>query len=169
MEQTELFNTPEEEAYEAVRTLLENTLCQNGLDESYISLQKNKSDYSILFNGTSVIAKLSGKKKRYISFPSSFFLATESSKVLNFVESGPFYRKELKSFDEVSQYCTPLYEVLQKIIESIPKEFDCCSRYLSCSEEKTCVHPDRMTALKCGYRKILSEGKVFYGKNRNID
>jgi len=54
-------------------------------------------------------------------------------------------------------------------IERVPKEFDCCSRYEECSNAKVCVHPDPGFSMLCGYRRILKDGKVFYGTNRNID
>ena len=46
--------------------------------------------------------------------------------------------------------------------------FGCCSRYISCSNEKQCVHPDVLHSKGCIYRKNLESGKIFYGKNKNI-
>ena len=45
--------------------------------------------------------------------------------------------------------------------------FDCCGMYEQCSDVRRCInsHDD---ALGCTYRKRLKEGKVFYGKNRNV-
>lgn len=54
-------------------------------------------------------------------------------------------------------------------IERVPKEFDCCSRFEACSDTKVCIHPDSSFSMLCGYRKILKNGKIFFGKNRNID
>ena len=47
--------------------------------------------------------------------------------------------------------------------------FGCCSRYEKCSDAKKCIHPDPVFALGCAYRNNLDSGRIFYGKNRNID
>ena len=60
-------------------------------------------------------------------------------------------------------------EWAENIIDAIPKEFSCCSRYMECSNKIKCLNPDKEMAMRCGYRKILMSGKVFYGVNRNIE
>lgn len=47
--------------------------------------------------------------------------------------------------------------------------FACCARYELCSDAKKCVHIDRAYSNGCEYRKNLEAGKIFYGKNKNID
>lgn len=49
--------------------------------------------------------------------------------------------------------------------------YGCCGRYLLCSNEKRCVMHDidPIYARGCQYRKNLEAGKIFYGKNKNID
>lgn len=48
--------------------------------------------------------------------------------------------------------------------------FGCCSRYEECSDAKKCllVEIDQIRARGCSYRKNLENGRIFYGKNRNI-
>lgn len=46
--------------------------------------------------------------------------------------------------------------------------FGCCSRYVECSDLKNCINPDSTFALGCLYRVNLENGKIFYGKNKNI-
>ena len=46
--------------------------------------------------------------------------------------------------------------------------FGCCSRYEECSDAKKCLHENRLYALGCAYYHSLREGRIFYGKNRNI-
>ena len=45
--------------------------------------------------------------------------------------------------------------------------FDCCSRYLACSEAGHCTHPDIMFAGHCTYRQKLRSGQIFFGPKRN--
>ncbi len=47
-------------------------------------------------------------------------------------------------------------------------KFSCCSRFLECSDKKKCIHPNRLYATGCEYRKNLESGRIFFGKNRNI-
>ena len=82
--------------------------------------------------------------------------------------NGDFLRISLDT-PSIAQYADTLANVMKETINRIPKEWDCCSRYLECSNAKKCVHPDPSFALACGYRKVLASGKIFYGENRNID
>lgn len=54
--------------------------------------------------------------------------------------------------------------LFQEILDSSFKSerFDCCSRYKECSAAGKCVHPDKIYATSCGYRKNLLKGKIFY-------
>lgn len=47
--------------------------------------------------------------------------------------------------------------------------FACCTRYEECSNEKKCIHPNQLYSTACAYRKNLESGKIFYGKNKNIE
>lgn len=46
--------------------------------------------------------------------------------------------------------------------------FGCCSEYLSCSDNKKCVHVNKLYARGCAYRRHLELGDIFYGKNANV-
>lgn len=46
--------------------------------------------------------------------------------------------------------------------------FGCCSRFNKCSDAKKCIHSDRNYAKNCWYQENLKQGKIFYGKNRNV-
>lgn len=46
--------------------------------------------------------------------------------------------------------------------------FGCCSSFEKCSDQRRCIHPDRAYSTACQYRKNLEQGKIFYGKNKNI-
>lgn len=50
------------------------------------------------------------------------------------------------------------------------ERFDCCSSYMECSDQKKCIHlDDAKFSASCRYNKTMSkEGKIFYGKNRNV-
>ena len=56
----------------------------------------------------------------------------------------------------------------QCYLDTTVELFGCCSRYLECSDNKGCVHPDRRFAQGCMYKSNLEEGWIFYGVNRNV-
>ena len=80
-----------------------------------------------------------------------------------------FDKKLLKHLAKKCVQLGHIRRALQDAINRLPKSWDCCSRYMECSNAKRCVHPDPSLALECGYRKILASGKIYYGENRNVD
>ncbi len=46
--------------------------------------------------------------------------------------------------------------------------FGCCSQFMKCSDERKCVHENKIYSMGCKYRANLEMGKIFYGKNKNI-
>lgn len=46
--------------------------------------------------------------------------------------------------------------------------FSCCSKYLKCSDEKSCIHENRLYSKGCAYRRNLENGNIFYGNNKTI-
>lgn len=67
-----------------------------------------------------------------------------------------------------ANFDTLLQSIMEAAFVFYPKEFDCCSRYLQCSDAKRCVDPDGLHAMGCGYRRIMRKGRYFYGINRNV-
>ena len=45
--------------------------------------------------------------------------------------------------------------------------FGCCYKFEKCSDEKKCLHENKLYSTGCAYRKNLENGKIFYGENRN--
>ena len=46
--------------------------------------------------------------------------------------------------------------------------FGCCSRFVECSDKKECIHENKLYACACYYKHNLDNGKIFYGKNKNV-
>ena len=134
-----------------------------GGSASLLSYKSNKSGYSVVI----FRLRLRGKQNS-ISVPTSFEDLIPAS----------WPRKQLKSEDKyirieispaaLDSYTEFLSSLAGAAVNRYPKEWDCCSRYVECSNAKRCVHPDPVFALSCGYRKNLNSGQIFYGKNRNI-
>ena len=47
--------------------------------------------------------------------------------------------------------------------------FACCSSFEKCSDAMKCVHENKLYSKACMYRDNLDAGRIFYGKNRNVD
>ncbi len=47
--------------------------------------------------------------------------------------------------------------------------FGCCNKFIECSDAKRCVHENKLYSKACSYRANLESGRIFYGKNRNIE
>ena len=48
------------------------------------------------------------------------------------------------------------------------ESFGCCSKYLECSDNLKCVNNNIRLRLSCIYKNNLENGRIFYGKNKNI-
>ena len=82
-------------------------------------------------------------------------------------------------YNDTSEKFSALDENFRATVERIARDaiinyqpaemFGCCSRYLECSDNKKCTHPDKLYVKGCQYKLNLDAGRIFYGKNRNID
>lgn len=110
------------------------------------------------------------KGQHYISIPTVFSDLIPNNFPTKRLKSEAKYIRILVSVDHpIESYEDFLCAIAGETVNRYPKEWDCCSMYMECSDAKTCIHPDKAFALECGYRKILSSGRIFYGQNRNID
>lgn len=162
MDQLALFTSPEENAYIKLKPRLEEVLDKNWADHSLLSFEKRQSYYSVMFDG-SVVMRLRGGKQPYIELSNFRNVLPGMSQRANYVKI------KLEDLDQIDNYYSYIEGALQALIDAIPKEYSCCSRYMECSDKNSCTNPNKDMAMRCGYRKVLMSGKVFFGKNRNID
>lgn len=96
-----------------------------------------------------------------IAIPSSAKIkTTETEKVSNIVFS--------LDDNSIYQFVKSVVLIGLKYYES-NSSFSCCSQFTRCSDEKKCVHENKLYSKGCKYRKNLEAGRIFYGKNKNID
>ena len=81
-----------------------------------------------------------------------------------------------KDVDDKDTYVNVLFEInddnmwdylVQILAHSLDSynssnSFGCCSRYAACSDAGSCIHPNKLYAKGCQYRKNLEKGNVFY-------
>lgn len=126
--------------------------------------------YSSIYFRSSLVARIKLRgKKNYIGIPQRLFDAFPVGVQIERTSS----EKNIPRVCFEKLNIVFALELLEKAallaVERVPKEFDCCSRFEACSNAKVCVHPDPSFSMLCGYRKILKDGRIYYGKNRNID
>lgn len=139
-----------------------------GQDTSTITIRQNKNDQSIVF-GKSPVLKITDGKRRFL------YLRTES------VEDIPadYFPDTLKSLPDFVRFefteRTGDMGIFSYLLLELYREFvgtdlafGCCHRYVECSDSLKCIHPDRIRAMSCLYRKNLEAGRIFYGKNKTI-
>ena len=80
------------------------------------------------------------------------------------------FSKSKDPFKELMKFNKLLAKSYYWLCENEPVDsFGCCSLMEECSDEKKCIQPNIKLAKACQYRQRLLKGKIFYGKNRNID
>lgn len=107
-------------------------------------------------------------KQHYVALPLLYAESVPKEWQLRKAAGSKSIRVIVDEAHPVDGYRPLLILSVKDAVDRYPKEWDCCSRYMECSDAKTCIHPDKRFALGCGYRKILNTGKIFYGKNRNV-
>lgn len=144
--------------------MLNQLIAENGLEGLTVSVSELKSSasstkHSIALLDNLIVRIYIGKKKKYLELPDI---------------KKPIKRKKLVKIDladlrEIDDYYDRIADVCQYRLDGALKEFSCCSQYMACSDAKTCTNADKLEALGCYYRRVLHSGRIFYGKNRNVD
>lgn len=162
-EQLSLFGASIKDVQRYLSSSLSNVLARNGLAGlpiSFAPLKSLSNKYSIKLDDSVIAYIFNGKVKTYLELPTPNTISSDNKNT---------YKIYLDSLSDVTSHVEEIELSLQTILDRLPKDFSCCSRYEECSNQGICTHPDKRTALGCFYRKQLSHGKIFYGKNRNIE
>lgn len=165
------FEAPDEKEREFLDSVLDKlreTVSKVGLSEASLKT-KVTSDYTALFLSNITVCRIRFRGKRhYFAVPIALKDLISAEFEVSAPKSNPKYVNVYVDQTSQVKYADFLVCLVAASIQRYPKEYDCCSRYEQCSDAKACIHPDKGFALGCGYRKILSSGRIFYGKNRNV-
>ena len=73
----------------------------------------------------------------------------------------------MDNYDAIREMLVAVYNDRKdaEIVES----FGCCNDFVRCSDARQCLKANDPDYRGCQYRKNLEAGRIFYGKNRNID
>ena len=132
------FSGPECKEFEALQPLmprLRECVDAQGCDPSQLTLVSTQG-YSVVYlsNFTAFRLRIRGSQ-HYLSIPTLFSDMIPSDAPRKEVKSDPLYmRLILDEAHPVSWYTDFLFSVVKECVNRYPKEFDCCSRYESCSD-----------------------------------
>ena len=139
------------------------------------NLNLNRST-SVIFSGKKIFDCTPQKQKIVLNIRNDFW---EDINNIDFPiavtitnTSTDFYKLSINNTQTVYK---PLIEFIFQSCEKYVDDhyvpdyfFDCCSRYMECSDSLKCVNPDYLHSKGCTYRKKLESGIIFFGKNQNI-
>lgn len=159
----------EKEFLSTIESDLRASVEKMGGDSQLMSITSTKSYTVVKFGKLTAFRLRIRGRQRYISIPVTLVDLIPNGAPNKIIPKDENYRRVLITDQHpLDSYTDFLINVVGETVNRYPKEWDCCSRYQECSDAKTCIHPDKAFALACGYRRILSDGRIFYGKNRNI-
>lgn len=159
----------EREFLDGIAPDLRSIIEDMGGDGQLLKISVTSSYTAVMFGNLTAFRLRIRGKQRYISIPLTLAdLIPNDSSTQNTSTAGKYRRVPITDEQPLDSYTSFLINVVGETVNRYPKEWDCCSRYLECSDAKACTHPNRAFALSCGYRKILSSGRIYFGKNRNI-
>lgn len=166
------FQTKEEQTYHLIQEHILSVIEANFLCGEDLSLTECKGYWSITY-ASALIARIHfGKTVSYFSVDVSASKdLLDASGITYDIKSSDksFARILIREPEDILPCLDVIAAVTQCVLDTIPKAFDCCSHFEACSDAKRCIQPNDELRLGCGYRKILASGRIFCGKNRNID
>lgn len=179
---------------ETLSTVLENIIIDLELPKNGLIMQSNngkkKKTSSVYINeppfpATKAALSKINTTQSILNFEETkeFILLIVSENAFNYISLPGNIRHEKKGLSSGNfvkvyfpKHHSELYTYIKNIIcyrvknyiSSAPL-FGCCNKFIECSDAKKCVHENKLYSTACMYRMNLDNGKIFYGKNRNID
>lgn len=155
--------TQEQEAFEIIKSILSTR--PDYLDK--LELQKKTSYHSVMLTSSLFCRlKFSGKTnyiaigKDYTNCVPSEFTVKKQDALYSAIKIN-----EVSDIFKLSEVINLAYTAL--LISCSGDYFDCCHKYLQCSDAKECLHDDKIRALACTYKNKIENGIIYYGVNKN--
>lgn len=138
--------------------------------EDRIIFNDNAGHKTIRFCSAAVIKIRELKSGTRLEVAKRFLEPFRLQEVATFTQSDPEWGKVPFSEAAVENILTGAKTVFEECYKEGRIEiFGCCSRYVECSDQRKCIHPDIKIARGCMYKLNLEKGQIFYGRNCSID
>jgi len=166
-EQTSLFEelAPEQLFFEYIKNGFAKIVKQNNSPPDSAVFSKNKDYYSFSYRNNVVFLIRIGPRSKWVKIPAKYIRILQENQVAFSVNKQEECVISISGPEAALDLAPLLYQILDYAIDTYPKEYSCCSRYVECSDAKACVNPHLDIAMNCRYRVNLKKGKIFYGKN----
>ena len=129
---------------------------------------KRNMNYLSLKAGSSIAARILLRKNHVLLEIKGKYASLFPALEMQAIADG-MYRITFSKLEELLVFSDELCTMAVKELSILSGEgFACCHLYEQCSDARQCIHPSRLFGLACYYRRNLEQGKIFYGKNRNI-
>ena len=167
-----MIDNEELRAYDLIAPFIREILEQNNISHTKLHNKPPKSgssNFTSLYIGTTLLLRIRIRSTKYYieiseMYP-SVYSAIKSGELESMVISSKthFLRLPISNADDVLTYLDLIKNATIDLLDRIPKDFSCCSRYEACSNAQRCTHPDQELAWGCNYKKVLRSGRAFYG------
>lgn len=136
-----------------------------------LEIKQNKGYISLLFFNQVFLRVRETKQGAQIELKRAFLSELPfPSDLFSFSKSSPDWGRTLLTDEVAELILNNLPHIFFKCYAMISDNtFGCCNSFLRCSDIKRCIHPNKLFASGCLYRKNLESGRIFYGDNRNIN
>lgn len=165
----------EERLLQIVLPAIRSAAQARGLASDEVTHERKKAHTSVFILDNLLLRIKCGRKLRYIKFrslPEKQHLLLEPYKVDQTKQDreAGFIRIHIPpDYNLTPELEELLTAVTANCLDDIAPSFDCCSKFEVCSDARVCVQSDKTIFTGCRYRRILSSGKIYYGRNRNVD
>ena len=158
-------------AYKLIEPALLETMRNATTPADMLIFKADGAQYSSLYLGSenSLVCRISIRgKKSYVTIPVKYEHMIPANVSTSHLKSDPYYeRLPLADAESIVSYAPLLSAILDDMIDALPTDFGCCSRYEECSGAGKCINPDQELSTHCYYKHNLRQGKIFYGRNKN--
>lgn len=146
---------------------IKNILLSSNIDIETLELRDNKTNFVVYYFNSLVCSIKISQKLKCISFDTKHISLFDKSFNLSQIASDlSHFRVNINSVSDIDKMSQQIIEIFSSL--TVPVTFDICSRYMECSNQKRCIHPDKQHSRECSYRRKLESGIIFYGSNRNV-
>lgn len=129
----------------------------------HIKTLKDNASYSITLGGNSLACGVKVLKSCYrLIVKKKFYSTCSNMETVKIKQNNDLIEVDFQ--EKNNDYYSLIELALYDAVKTYQPEnrFGCCSRYLECSKEKRCVHPDLLYSKGCWYRRNIEKGIIFY-------
>lgn len=141
-------------------------------DSENVTMEQKKAYLSICLFGVPKLRIKTIYNEVCIHIPQHFNREIEQNNIETKMMADHYYRIQVPQNKIDSSLKALLFDIYEYCLRKYSDErFDCCSKYMECSDNKKCCYEDDKFGHACSYRYTMTDkggGKIFYGKNRNI-